>query len=55
MLRRNVNLIKINNHGCFEGEKVKKKKDIRVALVEDSFEEPLSNENFRISRCFGFD
>lgn len=56
MLRRNVNLIKINNHGCFEGEKLKKK-DIRVTLVEGSFEEPLSYENFRIHvyQCFGFD
>lgn len=35
--------------------KVKNDKDIRVVMVEGSFEEPLSNENFRISQCFGFD
>lgn len=34
-----------------------KKKDIRVTLVERSFEELLSYENFRIHvyQCFGFD
>lgn len=29
-----------------KGKKLKKKKDIRVTLVEGSFEEPLSYENF---------
>lgn len=47
MLRRNVNLVKINNYGCFEGEKIKKK-DIRVILVEGFFEEFFFYENFRI-------